>query len=220
MELAFAKALKYCESQGKAIFELTLQDFSIVSQGLAQTPLQVMKKVCEIQKNGTFQPGIWSELEDELLKKRIQKGCEKWGNIAKLLNRKVHKNLDIRTGKHCKERWNNYLNPEVNRGPWTEEEDIILLECYKTHKNKWTFITKTLKKRTVSSVMNRIKSLVNQIKQDLISVNDLDTGIDKVIQIKKEAINKKTQNSPSRSVENYRKSLKIRIIDENGRILQ
>lgn len=33
-----------------------------------------------------------------------------------------------RRGKQCRERWNNYLDPEINRGEWTDEEDYKLLQ--------------------------------------------------------------------------------------------
>jgi hypothetical protein len=30
--------------------------------------------------------------------------------------------------KQCRERWNNYLDPNLNKGPWTKAEEIVLFE--------------------------------------------------------------------------------------------
>lgn len=41
-------------------------------------------------------------------------GAKCWSKIAE--------HLKGRIGKQCRERWHNNLNPELNKGPWTEEE--------------------------------------------------------------------------------------------------
>ena len=42
-----------------------------------------------------------------------------------------------RKGKQCRERWQNQLDPTVKKGPWSEEEDEILIAAQKKHGNKW-----------------------------------------------------------------------------------
>lgn len=32
----------------------------------------------------------------------------------------------FRNLNHCREKWNNHLNPHVNKSVWTVEEDILL----------------------------------------------------------------------------------------------
>jgi hypothetical protein len=188
VEEVFSSATKYCQETGKTIEDLSLSDFELISSCFEQSAEQIMVKVNEISKSGTLRPGIWSGPEDDLLTSVLKKGVEKWGQIANLLNKEVHKGLKIRTGKQCKERWNNYLNPDVNRGPWTESEDIKALESYKVHGNKWSLIARSIHNRTESSVKNRIKSLLNKIKQDLNTMDDLNHGIDRVIVKKQIAI--------------------------------
>lgn len=181
VEEVFSAATKYCQDYDKQIEELNLRDFENIAVEFEQSAEQIMIKVNEINKSGTLRPGIWSNIEDDLLISVLKKGIEKWGQIANLLNKEVHKGLKIRTGKQCKERWNNYLNPDVNRGSWTESEDIKALESYKIHGNKWSIIAKSINNRTESSVKNRIKSLLNKIKQDLTTMDDLNIGIDRAI---------------------------------------
>lgn len=170
---AYSKSIKYSEDHNKPISSLTLSDFEIISKGLVQSPQQVMLKVNEINKTGTLRPGIWSALEDEILLEMTKKAST-WGKTAKAINQKVHDGLAIRSGKQCKERWNNYLNPEINRGSWTIEEDSRILDLYKEHGKKWSTISKQMKDRTESAVKNRIKSLLNKIKQDLKKSDDFE----------------------------------------------
>eukprot|EP01047_Picozoa_sp_COSAG01_P101788 COSAG01_NODE_31467_length_597_cov_0.819277_2_plen_129_part_01 len=47
-----------------------------------------------------------------------------------------------RKGKQCRERWQNQLDPEVQKGPWTEREDELLIAAQKKHGNKWVDIAK------------------------------------------------------------------------------
>jgi hypothetical protein len=186
VEEVFTAASRYCQQNNKQIEDMTLEDFSTFSS-FKQTPEQMMKKVNEINKSQTLRPGIWSSPEDDLLISILRRGLQKWGQVANLLNREIHKGLKIRTGKMCKERWNNYLNPSILRGPWTEREDIVALEKYKIFGNKWSSISKFIENRTESSVKNRIKSLLNRIRQDLSVHDDLHTGINRVIKLKLES---------------------------------
>lgn len=188
VEEIFSRTTKYCIETGRNIEDLTVKDFEVLAGDCDQTAEQVMNKVNEIHRSGTLRPGIWSQSEDDLLNSFLRKGIEKWGQIANLLNKEIHKGLKIRTGKQCKERWNNYLNPDVNRGAWTDDEDLKILESYKQNGNKWSIIAKSIKNRTESSVKNRIKSLLNKIKQDLTAMDDINSGIDKLILKKRQSM--------------------------------
>jgi hypothetical protein len=47
----------------------------------------------------------------------IQYGTKHWGMIGS--------ELRGRTGKQCRERWHNQLDPLINKSPWTEHEEVV-----------------------------------------------------------------------------------------------
>ena len=109
---------------------------------------------------GSLKAGAWSSAEDEVLIGLMQERTPKWGIVAKAVNQAVHGGLAIRTGKKCKERWINHLNPAINRGPWTPQEDLAILLGHEKHKNRWSLISKEVGNRTEGAIKNRVKSLL------------------------------------------------------------
>lgn len=73
-----------------------------------------------------------------------------------------------RTDNQCRERWFRAINPNINRGPWTEEEDENIIKYIARCGFKWTFIAKCLgTRRTDSAVKNRWnRSLSRRITRD------------------------------------------------------
>ncbi|OHS94338.1 hypothetical protein TRFO_11196 [Tritrichomonas foetus] len=93
--------------------------------------------------------------EDATLKKLVNElGCTKWSEIAsKLLNR---------TGRQCRERWKNYLAPGIENGPWTIEEDSILIQKVGEFGTIWSKIVKFFPGRTDVNLKNRWVTLKNK----------------------------------------------------------
>ena len=52
--------------------------------------------------------------------------------------------LPGRTGKNCRERWHNHLNPNVNKAPFTATEDEIIVEAQAKYGNQWATISQAL----------------------------------------------------------------------------
>ena len=46
------------------------------------------------------------------------------------------------TGKQCRERWHNQLDPNIKKEVWSEEEDRILLQAHTELGNHWVEISK------------------------------------------------------------------------------
>lgn len=71
----------------------------------------------------------WTYEEDNLLKILVgERGHHKqWQEIANEINRRMN-GLSKRQGKQCRERWINFLSPDIKREPWSAQEDLKLIE--------------------------------------------------------------------------------------------
>mmetsp|Transcript_12139 Transcript_12139/g.21947 ORF Transcript_12139/g.21947 Transcript_12139/m.21947 type:complete len:231 (+) Transcript_12139:111-803(+) len=99
--------------------------------------------------------GSWTVEEDEMVMRLVNEhGTRSWTKIA------VH--LPYRTGKQCRERWLNQLNPKINREKWTSEEDKLLIELQSQHGNAWSKISEYLPGRSDNNVKNRWNSTIQR----------------------------------------------------------
>ncbi|CAA6664717.1 unnamed protein product [Spirodela intermedia] len=74
--------------------------------------------------------GHWRPAEDEKLKDLVERyGPHNWNAIAE--------KLQGRSGKSCRLRWFNQLDPRINRSPFTPEEEERLLASHRIHGNRW-----------------------------------------------------------------------------------
>lgn len=86
--------------------------------------------------------------EDAILLRVVQEiGARDWKMIAS--------HLMGRNARQCRERWNNYVNPDVVNRPWTEEEDKLLMEKYKKNGPRWQALASYFHGRSVNNVKNR-----------------------------------------------------------------
>lgn len=83
--------------------------------------------------------GVWSNLEDQILKAAVSKyGTHQWSKIASLLQKK--------SSRQCEIRWNEYLKPSLDFSQFSKDEDVKLLNLARKLPNQW---------RTISSLLNR-----------------------------------------------------------------
>ena len=63
-----------------------------------------------------------------------------------------------RSGKQCREHWNNCLNPDLIKGDWTEEEDFLIMFFYEKCKGSWKKIVPLFNGRIENAIKNRFFS--------------------------------------------------------------
>lgn len=92
-------------------------------------------------------------------------GAKDWNIIAK--------NVPGRTGRQCRDRYQNYLFPGFFNGQWAKEEDDLLYEKYRLYGNKWSKITQFFPNRSSNSIRNRMKYLKRKIYNEPKITNEL-----------------------------------------------
>ncbi|RHY22149.1 hypothetical protein DYB32_010422 [Aphanomyces invadans] len=111
---------------------------------------QCLQRWRKVLKPGLVK-GHWSFEEDKMLEDLVKQSTNNWGQIAE--------QIPGRTPKQCRERWRNHLDPSINKGPYAEDEDALILANQARLGNKWSQIAQMLPGRTEDSVKIRWKSL-------------------------------------------------------------
>ncbi|GAA6015062.1 hypothetical protein JCM10207_008716 [Rhodosporidiobolus poonsookiae] len=91
--------------------------------------------------------GPWTLKEDEQLRALVTRyGSEKWVMISS--------EIGTRSGKQCRERWHNHLDPTINKSEWTPEEEALVKELHARMGPRWAEMSKHLPGRPDNSIKN------------------------------------------------------------------
>ncbi|KAL6963123.1 hypothetical protein U1Q18_038091 [Sarracenia purpurea var. burkii] len=96
--------------------------------------------------------GRWTSDEDKRLKVAVMFfGPKTWKKIAQFVPGRTH--------VQCRERWSNSLDPSLNLGEWTEEEDSLLKAAIMEHGYCWSKVAACVRPRTDNQCWRRWKDL-------------------------------------------------------------
>ncbi|CAJ1942514.1 unnamed protein product [Cylindrotheca closterium] len=105
-------------------------------------------------------PKAWTKEEDALLLNIVQsmRMPMKWSVVAQ--------SLPDRTGKQCRERYVNHLNPRLKVTDWTPLEDATIFHLYNTIGSHWAKMSKMIPGRTDNGIKNRFHNLRRQLERE------------------------------------------------------
>lgn len=78
-------------------------------------------------------------------------GASDWSKISALMGNK--------NPRQCQDRWNKYLCPNVNRSPFSIQEDQLILELFNRYGGRWVLIAKHFNNRSDVSIKSRFRVL-------------------------------------------------------------
>lgn len=105
-------------------------------------------------------PKAWTKEEDALLLSIVKtmKMPMKWSIVAQ--------SLPDRTGKQCRERYVNHLNPRLKVTDWNALEDSMIFHLYNTIGSHWAKMSKIIPGRTDNGIKNRFHNLRRQFERE------------------------------------------------------
>ncbi|OHT04594.1 myb [Tritrichomonas foetus] len=99
--------------------------------------------------------GPFTHEEDTKIIEHVQKyGPQKWSLLVK--------EMPERSAKQYRERLMNNLNPCINKHPWTEYEDKMIICLVNKFGTKWALISKMMQGRSDNSIKNRWNSCLSR----------------------------------------------------------
>jgi hypothetical protein len=147
------------------------------------------KKISEIMKTRNsiqclhrwskiLQPGLtkgpWNVEEDKKLIDWVAKqGPMKWSMCSEY--------IPGRSGKQCRERWFNNLDPNVVKGNWTTIEDYKIFKLFQNKGSQWSKIASHFKGRTENSIKNRFYCTLRKIASKYSKTDTSNANLDELL---------------------------------------
>ncbi|EAX85025.1 Myb-like DNA-binding domain containing protein [Trichomonas vaginalis G3] len=102
----------------------------------------------------------FTQQEDDKLVRLVEEYGTK-GNW-KMISKKMHG----RSPRQCMDRYVRFLDPSVNKDPWTPEEDKLLLELVPKLSPKWRQISLFFRRRNDIQCRNRYRKLCYELSKE------------------------------------------------------
>lgn len=90
----------------------------------------------------------FTEEEDNAIREFVKKyGTRSWNKITQF--------IPNRSGRHCRDRYRNYLAPGIFNGQWTDEEDELLMKLQEQMGPQWTSMQLNFTNRSPNAIRKR-----------------------------------------------------------------
>jgi hypothetical protein len=107
---------------------------------------------------GKFRKTKFTHEEDVQLTRLVETvGSANWREIAACMK--------TRNARQCRERYRNYLDPELRWEQWTPEEDALLIAKFRENGPKWNAISQFFTKRSDNALRNRWQQLNRRLSK-------------------------------------------------------
>ncbi|KAI0449716.1 hypothetical protein F5B21DRAFT_508865 [Xylaria acuta] len=111
-----------------------------------------VNKVC-----GSLKKGPWNKNEDESLLDAVDRYGQRWTLVAN--------EVGFRSPDQCAKRWQSNLDPNLEHGGWTIEEDELLLSLVRENGREWKmFQEQSFSRRSTNELKNRYTGLTRKAK--------------------------------------------------------
>ena len=139
------------------------------------TLLKDMRQTRKRIRSIPFTRRLWTPSEDDAIKALVlEYGVKKWTLISQRLQQEYR--IHGRSGKQCRERWHNHLNPAVKKGPLTPKEEKLVFEAQQEYGNKWADIAKLLEGRTDNVIKNHFYSTLRRQLRKILRIAQGDSA--------------------------------------------
>ncbi|XP_010556492.2 PREDICTED: trichome differentiation protein GL1 [Tarenaya hassleriana] len=159
MHISYLRVYIYIWSKGFeccGVFDMRRMDFSCFQEHphsshwrASSNAMSEMEETCNKnqRRSRVCTRGHWRPSEDSKLRELVAvHGPQNWNFIAE--------RMQGRTGKSCRLRWFNQLDPRISKRPFSEEEEEKLLAVHRAFGNKWAMISRLFHGRTDNAVKN------------------------------------------------------------------
>jgi hypothetical protein len=170
---------EYGDSNWKRIADvLNTQTGGVVNRTDVQCSQRWKNSINHYQQGG--KRGSWKPDEDDLLRRLVGQQQHQHGlctieTTSSLEWASVARHIPGRTHKSCRERYCRYLAPWIKKGPWTTQEDELLISLEIQMGHKWAEMAKTdgLIGRTGEAIKMRWNQLKKKRRSPTISTRTL-----------------------------------------------